>query len=57
MRPSEENLTREGPMIAIVDDDKSVRKAVVRLLEAAGYSACGGNSLKTGVLIVLTVSY
>src|SRR5277367_4277805 len=31
-------------MIAIVDDDKSVRKAVVRLLEAAGYSACGYSS-------------
>ena len=28
-------------MIAIVDDDESVRKAVVRLLQAAGYSARG----------------
>lgn len=28
-------------MIAIVDDDESVRKAVIRLLQAAGHSARG----------------
>lgn len=31
-------------MIAIVDDDESVRKAVIRLLEAAGHSARGYTS-------------
>lgn len=28
-------------MIAVVDDDEPVRKAVVRLLRAAGFSSCG----------------
>jgi len=31
-------------MIAVVDDEESVRKAVVRLLQAAGYSARGFSS-------------
>jgi FixJ family two-component response regulator len=29
---------REGPLVAIVDDDKSIRRATQDLLKAAGYS-------------------
>ena len=28
----------EGPLVAIVDDDKSIRNATQNLLKAAGYS-------------------
>jgi FixJ family two-component response regulator len=34
----------EKRMIAVVDDEETVRKALVRLLQAAGYSARGFNS-------------
>jgi FixJ family two-component response regulator len=30
-----------APVIAVVDDSHSVRKAVIRLLRAAGHAACG----------------
>ncbi len=36
--------TGEWQMIAVVDDEESVRKAVVRLLQAAGYAARGYSS-------------
>jgi FixJ family two-component response regulator len=40
------NLSGEWTVIAVVDDEESVRKAVVRVLRAAGFAAqgfCSGN--------------
>jgi FixJ family two-component response regulator len=34
-------MTPLGPIIHVVDDDDSLRKAVMRLLRAAGYEVCG----------------
>ncbi len=34
------SLTCEWRVIAVVDDEESVRKAVIRLLQAAGHPAC-----------------
>ncbi len=34
-------MTESTPLIHIIDDDDSVRKAVSRLLKAAGYEVCG----------------
>ncbi len=39
--PGARNSDGEWRVIAIVDDDESVRKAVIRLLQAAGHSARG----------------
>lgn len=44
-------MTRSGLLVAVVDDDASVRKAVARLLRASGFEvdvfASGGDFLET----------
>jgi len=44
MRADRTSVTEPDPVVHVVDDDDSVRTAVVRLLQAAGYEARGYGS-------------